>query len=388
MKSSITPNQIKQNNRKLIYQYIYQNKKVSQQDISYNLRLSRPTVTSNIAALENEGLIEKNGQIDTEYVGRKAIAYSIVSNFRISLGVEILKKEIKIIAVDLNGKKIDRTAFELAYENEESYIRTVCMKILEFKDSLNISDEQILGIGFAMQALITPDKKKVLYGKILNCTGLSIDAFAKYLPYPCSFVHDAESAAVSEMWVSPELTDAFYLSISKHLGAAIISNGKILDGKHGHSATIEHITMEPDGAVCYCGKKGCMETLCSLNALLDENEPLEDFFSHLRQNESDYVARWKKFLINLSKSVNNLHLVYDTDFILGGYIAPFLINADLDFILRQIADMTPFPEYTDFILISKMPKHNISIGAAMPYIQEFLNTLTTTIPQSGISNLC
>lgn len=388
MKSSITPNQIKQNNRKLIYQYIYQNKKVSQQDISYNLRLSRPTVTSNIAALENEGLIEKNGQIDTEYVGRKAIAYSIVSNFRISLGVEILKKEIKIIAVDLNGKKIDRTAFELAYENEESYIRTVCMKILEFKDSLNISDEQILGIGFAMQALITPDKKKVLYGKILNCTGLSIDAFAKYLPYPCSFVHDAESAAVSEMWVSPELTDAFYLSISKHLGAAIISNGKILDGKHGHSATIEHITMEPDGAVCYCGKKGCMETLCSLNALLDENEPLEDFFSHLRQNESDYVARWKKFLINLSKSVNILHLVYDTDFILGGYIAPFLINADLDFILRQIADMTPFPEYTDFILISKMPKHNISIGAAMPYIQEFLNTLTTTIPQSGISNLC
>lgn len=388
MKSSITPNQIKQNNRKLIYQYIYQNKKVSQQDISYNLRLSRPTVTSNIAALENEGLIEKNGQIDTEYVGRKAIAYSIVSNFRISLGVEILKKEIKIIAVDLNGKKIDRTAFELAYENEESYIRTVCMKILEFKDSLNISDEQILGIGFAMQALITPDKKKVLYGKILNCTGLSIDAFAKYLPYPCSFVHDAESAAVSEMWVSPELTDAFYLSISKHLGAAIISNGKILDGKHGHSATIEHITMEPDGAVCYCGKKGCMETLCSLNALLDENEPLEDFFSHLRQNESDYVTRWKNFLINLAKSINNLHLVYDTDFILGGYIAPFLINADLDFIHRQIADMAPFPEYTDFILISKMPKHNISIGAAMPYIQEFLNALTTTIPQSGISNLC
>lgn len=388
MKSSITPNQIKQNNRKLIYQYIYQNKKVSQQDISYNLRLSRPTVTSNIAALENEGLIEKNGQIDTEYVGRKAIAYSIVSNFRISLGVEILKKEIKIIAVDLNGKKIDRTAFELAYENEESYIRTVCMKILEFKDSLNISDEQILGIGFAMQALITPDKKKVLYGKILNCTGLSIDAFAKYLPYPCSFVHDAESTAVSEMWVSPELTDAFYLSISKHLGAAIISNGKILDGKHGHSATIEHITMEPDGAVCYCGKKGCMETLCSLNALLDENEPLEDFFSHLRQNESDYVTRWKNFLINLAKSINNLHLVYDTDFILGGYIAPFLINADLDFIHRQIADMAPFPEYTDFILISKMPKHNISIGAAMPYIQEFLNALTTTIPQSGISNLC
>lgn len=377
MKSSITPNQIKQNNRKLIYQYIYQNRSVSQQDISYDLRLSRPTVTSNIAALENEGLIKKSGQIDTEYVGRKAAAYSIVADFRISLGVEILQKEVKIIAVNLNGEKIDRMVFDILYENDDSYIQTVCSKILEFNDSLRISKDQILGIGFAMQALISPDKKQVLYGKILECTGLSIDAFAKYLPYPCSFVHDAESAAVSEMWMSPELTDAFYLSISKHLGAAIINHGKILDGKHGHSATIEHITMEPDGVVCYCGKKGCMETLCSLEALLTEDETLEDFFSHLRQDEANYTARWETFLIDLAKSINSLHLVYDTDFILGGYIAPFLIDADLDFIHRQIADMTPFPEDTDFILISKMPKHNIAIGAALPYIQEFLDMISS-----------
>ena len=65
MKKSITPNQIKQNNRSLIYQYIYKNEKVSQQDISYDLRLSRPTVTANLNAMEQEGLICKNGQIDT-----------------------------------------------------------------------------------------------------------------------------------------------------------------------------------------------------------------------------------------------------------------------------------------------------------------------------------
>lgn len=372
MKSSITPNQIKQTNRKLIYQYIYLNRSVSQQDISYDLRLSRPTVTSNIAALEKEGLIEKSGQIDTEYVGRKAAAYSIVADFRVSLGVEILQKEIKVIAVNLNGEKIDRMVFEIVYKNDDFYIQTVCSKILEFKEGLGISEEQILGVGFAMQALISPDKKKVIYGKILDCTGLSIEAFAKYLPYPCSFVHDAESAAVSEMWVSPELTDAFYISISKHLGAALISNGKILEGKHGHSAIIEHITLEPDGDICYCGKRGCMETLCSLEALLTEDETLEDFFGHLHQNEADYTLRWNKFLIYLARSINTLHLVYDTDFILGGYIAPFLTDTDLDFIHRHIAEMTPLPEDADFILISKMPKHNISIGAALPYIQEFL----------------
>ena len=52
MKNSITPGQISQNNRKLIYQYIYQNGPVSQQDIAYDLRLSRPTITAKIAELE------------------------------------------------------------------------------------------------------------------------------------------------------------------------------------------------------------------------------------------------------------------------------------------------------------------------------------------------
>ena len=372
MKKSITPNQIKQNNRSLIYHFIYKNRRVSQQDISYALHLSRPTVTTNLSAMEEEGLIYKNGQIDTEFVGRKASAYSIVSDYRIGIGIEILKKEIKMIAVNLYGEKICHMASFLPFERSESYFKAVCDKLIEFKSACGAKDEQILGIGFAMQGLISPDKQTVLYGKILSCTGLSITEFSRHLPYPCSFIHDADSAAISELWVSPGLTDAFYLSISKHLGAAIISKGIILDGKHGHSSTIEHIQMQPEGSLCYCGRQGCMETLLSLTALLNNGEELEDFFQKVRTNEPTAQKRWKLFLINLSKAVNMLHLIYDTDFILGGYLAPYLCAEDLSFLHKQIQEMTPFPEPSDFLLISKMPQHNISIGAALPYVQEFL----------------
>lgn len=375
MKKSITPNQIKQNNRSLIYHFIYKNRKVSQQDIAYELHLSRPTVTANLSAMEEEGLIYKNGLIDTEFVGRKASAYSIVPAYRIGIGVEILKKEVKMIAVNLYGEKICRMASEIPFERSESYFRGVCDKLMEFINSFGAKDEQILGIGFAMQGLITPDKQTVLYGKILSCTGLSITEFSRHLPYPCSFIHDADSAAISELWVSPGLTDAFYLSLSKHLGAAIISKGMILDGKHGHSSTIEHIQMQPNGSLCYCGKQGCMETLLSLTALLNEGEELEDFFLKVRKNEPSAQKRWQLFLMGLSRTVNMLHLIYDTDFILGGYIAPYLCEEDLTFLHEQIRQMTPFPEPSDFILISKMPQHNISIGAALPYVREFLQKI-------------
>lgn len=376
MKRSITPNQIKQNNRNLIYHYIYKNRKVSQQDISYDLRLSRPTVTANLTAMETDGLIQKCGSIDTEFVGRKAAAYSVIPDYRISIGVEILKKEIKIIAVDLYGEKIRRIAHDIAYEYKDAYFKTVCDKILEFKHMLHITDKQLLGIGFAMQGLVSPDRQTVLYGEILSCTGLPIGVFTRHLSYPCSFIHDADSAAIAELWVSPELSDAFYLSISKHLGAAIISKGQILTGKHGHNSTIEHIQMKPDGALCYCGKRGCMETLCSLNALLSENESLDDFFAEVRRNDTSAQNRWTAFLTELAKAINLLHLIYDTDFILGGYLAPYLCEEDIAFLHEQIRQLTPFAEESDFLLISKMPKHNITIGAALPYIQNFLNTLS------------
>lgn len=374
MEKSITPNQIKQNNRSLIYHYIYKNRSVSQQDISYDLHLSRPTVTSNLASMEKEGLITKSGHISTEFVGRKASAYSIIADYRVSIGVEIVKKEVKIIAVDLYGKKIGRTTCDITYEYKESYFKTVCDKILEFKNASGITDEQLLGIGFAMQGLVSPDAKSMLYGRILDCTGLSIREFTRYLPYPCSFIHDAYCAAFSEIWVSPGLTDAFYVSLSRHLGAAIISRGEILVGKHGHSSTIEHIQIEPEGgALCYCGKYGCLETLCSLNVLLREGETLDSFFEKVRKKEPSFSNRWNIFLKNLARAINLLHLIYDTDFILGGHLAPYLCEEDLSFLHEQIAELTPFTEAQDFLMLSKMPRHNISIGAALTYIRAFLS---------------
>ena len=216
---------------------------------------------------------------------------------------------------------------------------------------------------------------RIVYGEILGCTGITIEAFTKYLPYACSFIHDADSAAVSELWVSPELKDAFYLSISKHLGVAIISKGEILAGKHGHSSTIEHIQMEPEGEICCCGKRGCMETLCSLDSLLKERETPEELFQELRRGESSAEERWDVFLLNLAKALNMLHLIFDTDFILGGYLASYLCEKDLASLHEKIREMTPFAEASDFLLISKMPEHNITIGAALPYIQTFLDTL-------------
>ena len=223
-----------------------------------------------------------------------------------------------------------------------------------------------------MQGLISPDGQRVIYGKILDCTGLHVSVVKKYLPYPCRFIHDANSAAIAELWAAPNLKDAFYLSLSRHLAAALILDRKIITGRHGHSATIEHIQMDPDGERCYCGRRGCLETLCSLRTLQCDLEDLDTFFEKVRSADRRAQEIWITYLKNLARAINMLHLVYDKTFILGGYLAPYLQQTDIDYLYQEIAEQTPFPEAHDFLEISRMPKHNIAIGAALPYVQQFL----------------
>lgn len=381
MTMSITPKQIKKTNRQLIYDFIYRERKVSQQDIAYSLRLSRPTVSANLIKLEEDGLIYKNGQLDTDLTGRKAVAYSIINTARIAIGVELTRRLVKIIAVDLYGEKIDRVEMEIQYENQDLYYKKVCDRILAFIEENQLGAEQILGIGFAMQGLVSTDGKTVLYGLILNCSGLTIDAFSRYLPYPCTFIHDPDGAALSELWCSPELTDAVYLSLSRHLGGAMITGRRVNPGKHGHSATFEHIQVRPQGGeLCYCGKRGCLETICSMKALLGDEDP-DSFFQAVRAGAAGPKKRWRTYLTNLAKVINALHLVRDVDFILGGHLAPYLTEEDIRVLYEEIRQLTPFDEASDFILISKMPSHNITVGAALPYIRNFLEDIDLGVSQ-------
>ena len=374
MKKSITPGQIKETNRNLVYQHLYKNPDSSQQDISYALRLSRPTVTALLAELEQEGMICKNGVIASAYAGRKAAAYSVTPDYRIAIGAELLASEWKLVAVDLYGRELKRENYQVAFQNTPAYYDSLCSEILHFVKEIPASDAQVLGVGFAVQGLVSPDGRQIAYGKILPFEGLTTAVFSA-LPFPCRLIHDAASAAAAELWVSPELQNAVFLLLSEHFGAAFIQERSVSPGKHGHQATIEHIQLFHNGKQCYCGQRGCVETECSVSALLQNGENLPLFFAAARKEHTEEAARWMSWLSSLAEVINAVHLIYDCDYILGGHIAPFLKEEDLTVLYRQIREHSSFPEPDDFIRISKMPEHGISTGAALPFVQDFLNQM-------------
>ena len=340
------------------------------------LQMGLSTVSQNLNLLEQEGLIEKNGYFESTG-GRKANAIQIVSDFKISIGIGILKKMFHITAVDLYGNAFYTDTIPLPYSNTPEYYRQVTDKIKEFIAEKQYNDEKILGVSIATQGITSPDHTTVLYGNIMNNAGMKLEDFSQYLPYPCYLEHDSKSAAFLELWNHPELDSAVVFLLNRNLGGAIITNHQIHQGSSMHSGTLEHMCIDPDGPLCYCGNHGCLETYCSANSLeLASGMAIKEFFPLLREKKSSQLIQiWKDYLNHLAFAMKNLNLVIDAPIIVSGYLAPYFTDEDIEYITEHINSATPFTLDKTHILVGTNGQYTPAIGAALYYVEQFIHAV-------------
>ena len=367
---------LKKINRSKIYQYIYRSKLTSKLQIVQDLQMGLSTVSQNLNLLENEGLIEKNGYFDSTG-GRKANAIQIVSDFRISIGVGILKNMFHITAIDLYGNTICTDTIPLTYSNTAAYYQQLTDKVKDFIEKNQYPEDKILGVSIATQGITSPDNTTVIYGNIMNNTGMRLKDFSRHLPYPCHLEHDSKSAAFLELWNHPELDSAVVFLLNRNLGGAIITNHQIHQGRSMHSGTIEHICVNPDGPLCYCGNRGCLETYCSANSLEQASGmAIKEFFPLLREKKSPQLIQiWEDYLKHLAFAMKNLNLVIDAPIIISGYLAPYFTEEDTDYLLEQINSMTPFELEEEQLLVGTHGQYTPAIGAALFYVKEFIHSV-------------
>ena len=376
IEKGLTNISVKKINRSKVYQYIYRKKITSKLQIVQDLQMGLSTVSQNLNLLEQDGLIEKNGYFESTG-GRKANAIQIVSDFRISIGIGILKNMFHITAVDLYGNALYTNTIPFPYSNTPDYYKQVTDKIKEFIATNQYDEEKILGVSIATQGITSPDHSTVLYGNIMNNTGMILEDFSRYLPYPCYLEHDSKSAAFLELWKHPELDSAVVFLLNRNLGGAIITNHQIHQGSSMHSGTIEHICINPDGPLCYCGNRGCLETYCSANALEQAaGMNIKDFFSLLRKKKSSQLTQiWKDYLHHLAFAMKNLNLIIDAPIIISGYLAPYFLEDDIAYLTKHINVSSPFALNKEHIFVGTNGQYTPAIGAALFYVNQFIHSI-------------
>jgi len=81
--------------------------------------------------------------------------------------------------------------------------------------------------------------------------------------------NDAKALARGEGWLGAAagVRDYIAMVVSTGIGGGIVVDGRLLDGAAGNAGHVGHIIVEPDGAVCGCGARGCVEAEASGTAI-------------------------------------------------------------------------------------------------------------------------
>ena len=373
--SKFTTMELKKINKSSIYHFIYNARQTSKQETASALSIGLTTVSQNLKLLEEEGLITRQGFFASTG-GRKANILQIVADYKISIGIEILKDRIHLAAINLYGELAASCTIQTPFLSDCGYCQALAKELDTFLLDYGIESSKILGVSIALQGIVSQNGSQIIYGKLLHEPDLSLSNFQNYIPFPCRLEHDSKAAAYREIWHKKEFKDSLILLLNENLGSALVIDGKIRHGLHGCSTTLEHLCLDSHGPACYCGQKGCLETYCSAQSLQQAwGNSLESFFSSLRQGETTARSLWNRYLENLAQAIKSFTLMLDVPIILSGYLSPYLHSEDLEKIYAILESLWPFPLSRDFLYISSHGPLSPAAGAALSYIEDFLEEL-------------
>ena len=253
----------------LIFKFLDQTESASINEISKEINISVPKTTSLITELIEEGLISDYGKFDSTG-GRKANLYGLIGDAGFILGVDVKKYYINIGLLNFKKQLINqksRITFKL--DNTAESLNQLIQIIQNFIKEVGIKKDKILSLGINLS------------GRINHTKGYSY-TFFHFQEEPLSEIiqekigiktyleNDSRAMAFGEFCNGEVNTEknVLFVNLDYGIGLGILIDGKVYYGKSGFSGEFGHIPFFNNEIICHCGKKGCLETEASGNALL------------------------------------------------------------------------------------------------------------------------
>ncbi|HMR63084.1 MAG TPA: ROK family transcriptional regulator [Anaerolineae bacterium] len=268
-----TRHQTKNHNKRLTLKTIYERVELSRADIARATGLTRPTVSSAVAELIEEGLVEETGLGPSEG-GKPPILVRVVDNSRHLLAVDLANRDLQGVVCDLRGQVLHRLTLPLADSIGQQTLDRVFALIEQL---LAQATSPVLGIGLGTPGLIDVQQGVVRHAVNLGWTNLPLrDLVQSRWNLPVYIVNDAQAAALAEYTFGdhPGPPNLVVVKVGRGASAGLVLNGQLYEGVNAGASEIGHVRVVENGELCLCGHYGCLETVVSSRTLVSRAKTL------------------------------------------------------------------------------------------------------------------
>jgi predicted NBD/HSP70 family sugar kinase len=254
-------------NRHRILGLIRARQPISRADLARETGLQRSTVSLITDQLIRQGWVTE-GETGQALRGRKPrLLYLNVERARI-LGVDIRPSLTTIAIADPNGRVIAYERVPTA-ERPGVFVRDLCRRLQSFlRAHPRITCEGIGitvpgGVDHLRQRLVSAPnlgwRDVDLKGPVERATGIAVE-----LENAANACAIAEASSGSHR----EHRDLIVVTVSEGIGTGIVSGGRLLRGASGLAGEFGHVSLDDNGPLCRCGRRGCWEVYASNTAAL------------------------------------------------------------------------------------------------------------------------
>jgi predicted NBD/HSP70 family sugar kinase len=256
----------RRHHRALLLQLLFRSGPASRADLARTTGMSRPAVSDVVGELLAEGLLSEEAAPTTGRVGKPPVTLRLNDSAHAIIAVDLSQSgSIKAAVVDLAGRVGASVSHELGDRRGAEALADVHDLV---RECLASAGTPVLGIGIGSPGVVD-ENGVVLDAPNLGWTDVPLAAgLSEELGVPVFVANDANAAVLGEHTFGRAGEGGLMLlRVGTGVGAGLVLEGALLHGHRGAAGEIGHVVVDPDGAQCACGRRGCLETVLAVPAL-------------------------------------------------------------------------------------------------------------------------
>jgi predicted NBD/HSP70 family sugar kinase len=247
----------------------------------------------------------------------------------VRVGVDIGGTKTDAVAIDRGGRVVRQLRLPTGL-GAAAVLETAVQAVVQLAALVGIETVEFESVGVGIPGAVDSETGRVSHAVNLGFDGLELGTeLAARVGVSVRVENDVNAAALGAFHLlgTPGTRSMAYLNLGTGLAAGLVLNGRLWRGSRGTAGEIGHIPVDPNGPICSCGQRGCLEMMASGSAVArqwptDAEYPVLALFDAAENGDPLALEVRQRLVENVASAVRVLILTVDVDtVVIGGGIS-------------------------------------------------------------------